>query len=159
MAYPGTRLVIELEGREEPIATPYLDSGWLVGSVAVLALLGQNLRRLAGFWVDWRGSLRRLFPRVFAGNWDERWLDPVAEWLAGRTGYPVQEVREALRDPVVAAAATTSHHPEILVSAVLRPQQEQLLQELLRADLTPAEQQVVSRLLARYAPTNSGDPR
>jgi len=159
MAYPGTRIVIELEGQEQPIATPYINSGWLVGSVALLALLGQNLRRLAGFWVEWRGSLRRLFPRVFAGDWDERWLDPVAEWLAGRTGHSVQEVREALRDPLVMAAATTSHNPEVLVSAVLRPQQEQLLQELLRADLTPAEQQVVSRLLARYAPIDSGDPR
>jgi hypothetical protein len=158
MAYPGTRLVIELEGREEPIATPYFNSGWLVGSVALLALLMQNLRRLASFWVAWRGSLRRLFPRVFAGNWDERWLDPVAEWLAGRTGYPVQEVKEALRDPVVAAAATTSHHPEVVVSAVLCPQ-EQLLQELLREDLTPAERQLVSRLLAKYAPTDLGDPR
>jgi hypothetical protein len=157
MAYPGTRIVIELEGREEPIATPYLDSGWLVGSVAVLALLMQNLRRLAEFWVGWRGSLRRLFPRVFAGNWDERWLDPVAEWLAGRTGYPVQEVRDVLKDPLVMAAATTSHNPELLVSTVLHPH-EQLLQELLRADLTPAEQQVVSRLLARYAPNHPGDP-
>jgi len=157
MAYPGTRIVIEVEGQEEPIATPYLNSGWLVGSVALLALLGQNLKRLAGFWVDWRGSLRRLFPRVFAGNWDERWLDPVAEWLAGRTGYSVQQVKEALQDPVVAAAATTSHHPEILLSAVLKPQ-EQVLQELLREELTPAEQQVVSRLLARiYAPTDSRD--
>jgi len=158
MAYPGTRVIIELEGQEQPIATPYLNSGWLVGSVALLALLMQNLRRLAGFWVEWRGSLRRLFPRVFAGSWDERWLDPVAEWLAGRTGYPVQEVKEALRDPVVAAAATTSHHPEVLVSAVLCPQ-EQLLQELLREDLTPAERQLVSRLLAKYAPTDSGNPR
>jgi len=161
MAYPGTRLVIELEGRDEPIATPYLNSGWLVGSLALLALLGQNLRRLAEFWVSWRGSLRRLFPRVFAGDWDERWLDPVAEWLSGRTGIPEPEVRQALQDPVVAAAVTTSHNPEMLVSAVLRPKQEQLLQELLRAeDLTPAEQQVVSRLLAKiYAPTDSGDPR
>jgi len=158
MAYPGTRLVIELEGREEPIATPYLDSGWLVGSVALLALLMQNLRRLAWFWVEWRGSLRRLFPRVFAGDWDERWLDPVAEWLAGRTGIPKPEVRQVLQDPVVAAAVTTSHNPEMLVSAVLCPQ-EQLLQELLREDLTPAERQLVSRLLAKYAPTNSGDPR
>jgi len=161
MAYPGTRLVIELEGQEQPIATPYISSGWIVGSVALLALLTQNIRRLAEFWVGWRGSLRRLFPRVFAGNWDERWLDPVAEWLAGRTGHPVQEVREALRDPLVAAAATTSHHPEAVVSAVLHPH-EQLLQELLREDLTPAERQLLSRLLARYtpyAPTDLGDPR
>jgi len=158
MAYPGTRIVIELEGQEQPIATPYLNSGWLVGSVALLALLGQNLRRLAGFWVEWRGTLRRLFPRAFAGSWDERWLDPVAEWLSGKTGYPVQEVREVLRDPVVAAAATTSHHPEVVVSAALCPQ-EQLLQELLREDLTPAERQLVSRLLAKYAPTDPGDPR
>ena len=158
MAYPGTRLVIELEGREEPIATPYFNSGWLVGSVALLALLMQNLRRLAGFWVEWRGSLRRLFPRVFAGSWDERWLDPVAEWLAGRTGIPEPEVRQVLQDPVVAAAVTTSHNPEMLVSAVLCPQ-EQLLQELLREDLTPAERQLVSRLLAKYAPTDFGNPR
>jgi len=162
MAYPGTRVVIELEGQTQPIATPYLSTGWLVGGAVTLAVGLRYAQRLARLWLKWRDALRRGIPRLFRGTWDERWLDPIAEWLASQpelSTTSTAHVKEALRDPTVVAAAVTSSRPAAVVAAALAQEQaevERLLSQLLQSPrLSPAEQEIVRRLVWKlHVPPN-----
>lgn len=90
----------------------------LPGAVGELAVFGLTVgaalaivERAAHKWLKYSPVVRRLFPKWFAGDWDE-YVDSVARFIKGSDvrfiKTPQAEIKSALKDPEVAAKLLTS---------------------------------------------------
>ena len=145
-AYPGSRLVVEIEGQTEPIATPYVTGGWLFGAAASTVIVFNGLRRAAKLWVRWRAPLRGIpgIRGLFAGDWDERFLDPVAEYLAAQPelkslgSVSPKTIAFETAKPDVHEALLLSHYPETILAAALLSDPEVPVSEIPRPNKASA---------------------
>lgn len=86
-----------------------------VGEFAVVGVTAGSafalVERAAHKWLRYSPLLRRLFPKWFAGSWDEH-VDTLARFIKGSdlrfSQVPEEEIKEVIQDPALTAKLLTT---------------------------------------------------